>query len=101
MSSLRIKISLQIFKTCQFNFLKISPKHALSWCNSFKNMAYFETSVKEAINVDQAFATVAKSSLARDKERKLLYDDIPISIKSISSQEDNTENQQKYRFCGC
>ena len=64
-------------------------------------MSYFETSVKEAINVDQAFSKVAQSSLARDKERKLLYDDIPIHIKAISSQEENQKNQQKSYFCSC
>ena len=73
----------------------------MNWCSTFKNVSYFETSVKEAINVDQAFAKVAKTSLLRDKERKLLYDDIPIHIKAAATQEDNQEIQQKYRVCGC
>ena len=81
--------------------IKITSKHATSWCNSFSNVSYFETSVKEAINVDQAFAVVAKKSLQRDKERKQLYDDIPIHIKASSSYAENIENQQNYRYCGC
>lgn len=33
----------------------VSQKRALAWCQAKGNIPYFETSAKEAINVDQAF----------------------------------------------
>jgi len=44
----------------------ISQKRALEWCQSRGNIPYFETSAKEAINVEQAFQTVTKNALRRD-----------------------------------
>jgi len=40
----------------------ISQQRALAWCQS-KGIPYFETSAKEALNVEQAFQTVAKNAL--------------------------------------
>ena len=34
---------------------KVSSKRAMTYCQSRGNMPYFETSAKEAVNVDQAF----------------------------------------------
>jgi len=39
----------------------------MAWCQSKGNIPYFETSAKDAINVEQAFITVAKN-LERDAE---------------------------------
>lgn len=40
----------------------------MAWCQSKGNIPYFETSAKDAINVEQAFVTVAKNALERDAE---------------------------------
>lgn len=37
----------------------VSQKRALAWCQSKGNIPYFETSAKEAINVEQAFQVIA------------------------------------------
>lgn len=54
--------------------------------------SYFETSAKEAINVEQAFQTIAKNALQQETDVEL-YSDIsdPIRIDS-----DNTKD-----FSGC
>jgi Ras-related protein Rab-7A len=41
----------------------------MTWCQSKGNIPYFETSAKEAINVEQAFQTIAKNALAQEAEQ--------------------------------
>jgi len=41
----------------------IAKKRAQAWCQSKNEIPYFETSAKEAINVEQAFQTIAKNAL--------------------------------------
>jgi Ras-related protein Rab-7A len=51
----------------------------MQWCQEKNNVPYFETSAKEAVNVEQAFQTIAKNALAREKEQDI-YPDIPEQI---------------------
>ena len=46
----------------------MSLKRAQQWCQSKNHIPYFETSAKEAINVEQAFQTIAKNALAQESE---------------------------------
>lgn len=50
----------------------MSSKRAQQWCQSKNNIPYFETSAKEAINVEQAFQTIAKNALAQESEVSVL-----------------------------
>ena len=43
----------------------------MQWCQAKGNIPYFETSAKEAINVEQAFQTIAKNALAQEAETEL------------------------------
>ena len=43
----------------------MSTKRAQQWCHSKNEIPYFETSAKEAINVEQAFQTIARNALAQ------------------------------------
>ncbi len=43
----------------------------MTWCQAKGNIPYFETSAKEAINVEQAFQTVAKNALQQEAEEQL------------------------------
>jgi len=43
----------------------------MTWCQSKGNIPYFETSAKEAINVEQAFQTIAKNALQQEAEEQL------------------------------
>lgn len=73
---------------------QVSAKRAQGWCQSKNNIPYFETSAKEAINVEQAFQTIAKNALAQETEVEL-YNDFPDQIKL-----DNNPNKPQ-GGCAC
>lgn len=50
---------------------QVTQKRAMAWCQAKGNIPYFETSAKEAINVEQAFQTVAKNALQQEAEEQL------------------------------
>jgi Ras-related protein Rab-7A len=54
-----------------FRQFQVTQKRAMTWCQSKGNIPYFETSAKEAINVEQAFQTVAKNALQQEAEEQL------------------------------
>ncbi|XP_062891240.1 ras-related protein Rab-7a-like [Mobula hypostoma] len=58
----------------------VPSKQALVWCQSKNNIPYFETSAKEAINVDQAFQTIVLNVLKQESEIDL-YSDVPDQIR--------------------
>jgi len=46
----------------------VSQKRAQAWCATKNSIPYYETSAKEAINVEQAFQVIAKNALKQDPE---------------------------------
>lgn len=58
---------------------QVTTKRAQAWCQSKNNIPYFETSAKEAINVDQAFQTIARDALKQ--VRRLIQIQISIIYK--------------------
>ncbi|GFU19790.1 ras-related protein rab7 [Nephila pilipes] len=63
----------------------ITTKRGLAWCQSKNNIPYFETSAKEAINVEQAFQSLAKNAIVQDSEVEL-YNEFPDQIKLTNEQ---------------
>lgn len=57
-------------------------------------MPYFETSAKEAINVEQAFQTIARNALIQEAEVEL-YANYPDPIRI------DQESSQSYGGCEC
>jgi Ras-related protein Rab-7A len=64
--------SLTNFRDPSLNVFQVSTKRAQQWCHSKNDIPYFETSAKEAINVEQAFQTIAKNALAQVRETATL-----------------------------
>ncbi|KAJ3041416.1 Ras- protein Rab-7 [Rhizophlyctis rosea] len=73
---------------------QVSQKRAMTWCQQKGNIPYFETSAKEAINVEQAFQTIAKNALQQETDVEL-YSDFPDPIKI------DGDTTAKDMGCGC
>lgn len=58
----------------------------MTWCQAKGNIPYFETSAKEAINVEQAFQTIAKNALAQEAETELSVLDLPMSDLEVHTR---------------
>lgn len=64
----------------------VSQKRALAWCQAKGNIPYFETSAKEAINVEQAFQVIARNALKQESEEDIyLPDTIDVTEQKGSS----------------
>lgn len=44
----------------------VSQKRALTWCQQKGNIPYFETSAKEATNVEEAFKAACRNALQQE-----------------------------------
>lgn len=49
----------------------VSQKRAMTWCQSKGNIPYFETSAKEATNVEQGFQAACGNALQQEAEADL------------------------------
>jgi len=69
----------------------VSQKRAMAFCQSKGNIPYFETSAKEAINVEQAFQTIARNALQQETDIEL-YSDLndPIRIDNDHLKDHNS-----------
>ena len=78
---------------------QVSTKRAQQWCMSKNDIPYFETSAKEAINVEQAFQTIAKNALAQESEDSFA-DQFPDQIR-LGNQDNNMGSRGSSDSCGC
>jgi len=71
----------------------VSTKRLQTWCASKGDIPCFETSAKEAINVEQAFQTIARNALTQDKEEPIVF---PATVTVASEPE-----QKPSGGCAC
>jgi len=69
--SARCVLPHRMRRLSQLSRSQVTQKRAMTWCQSKGNIPYFETSAKEAINVEQAFQTIAKNALQQEAEEQL------------------------------
>lgn len=60
------------------NCFQVTQKRAMTWCQAKGNIPYFETSAKEAINVEQAFQTAAKNALQQEADVQMLVNSVTL-----------------------
>jgi Ras-related protein Rab-7A len=73
---------------------QVNAARAAQWCQSKTDIPHFETSAKEAVNVDQAFQTIARNALAQEAKNPAPYQ-VPTPIKI------NDENNKTTGGGGC
>ena len=76
----------------------MSTKRAQSWCQSKNDIPYFEVSAKEAINVEQAFQTIARNALQRENQDAQEFPDFADQIR-IGNNQPNAGQQSS--SCNC
>ncbi|XP_065875027.1 ras-related protein Rab7 isoform X2 [Euphorbia lathyris] len=64
----------------------VSEKKAREWCNSKREMPYFETSAKENYNVDDAFLCVAKTALSTDHQHDIYFQGISETVSEVEQR---------------
>jgi len=52
---------------------QVPAAKAKGWCQTKGDIPHFETSAKEAVNVEQAFQTIAKNALAQENQTKPIF----------------------------
>ncbi len=70
----------------------VNLKRAQTYCQQLGDVPYFETSAKEAINVNQAFEVIARNALAQD-DNEDIYEEYSDAI--------NIHLDPDYSSCGC
>lgn len=68
---------------------QVSDTRAKSWCTAKNDIPYFETSAKEAVNVDTAFHTIAKKALQQEAVQAPVY--IPDVVLTDTPAESNNK----------
>jgi len=63
----------------------VSTKRLQQWCASKGDIPFFETSAKEAINVEQAFQTIAKNALLQEGPEPVVFSTVTVTPESEPS----------------
>ncbi len=83
-----------------FYLKKVSDSKVKQYCSQKGNIAYFETSAKEAYNVDNAFEEVARLAFKREQKDDEMYLKINISyIPKTVELKKPANNQPKSGGC--
>jgi Ras-related protein Rab-7A len=79
---------------------KVSKSKASSWCKSKNQIPYFETSAKDAVNVEAAFIEIARNALKQEslKASEQTYAPQTLNLQLTPQQQ---LNQNQYGDCQC
>jgi len=65
---------------------QVQLNKAQQWCQSKGDIPYFETSAKEALNVEQAFQTIAKNALQQEASQKPIFIPDTLDLNKTKTQ---------------
>ena len=66
--------------------MQVPEPKARTWCASKGDIPYFETSAKEAINVETAFLAASRRALAKEQEPLKIDNEQVIDLNNTGSQ---------------
>uniref|UniRef100_A0A669CBU3 RAB7A, member RAS onco family n=1 Tax=Oreochromis niloticus TaxID=8128 RepID=A0A669CBU3_ORENI len=76
---------------------QVTTKRAQAWCQSKNNIPYFETSAKDATNLEQAFQTIACNALKQASRRT----DVELYFPEPIVLGENDESKSSAKRCSC
>ncbi|KNC85691.1 Ras-like protein Rab-7a [Sphaeroforma arctica JP610] len=76
---------------------QVLAQDAQEWCESKNSISHFETSAKEAINVEKAFLEISRAALRQEAEDQAYTNDYSDTIKINSNQ----SQPQQADSCQC
>lgn len=79
----------------------VNSKKALAWCEQNNDVPYFEVSAKEAINVEEAFQTIAKRALQREDQYSAYICDELMGSFHLDDVHQGSSQKQERRYCSC
>lgn len=69
---------------------QVAQSKVQAWCKTKGGIPFFETSAKDAVNVEQAFQTIAQNALAQESQQKPIF--IP---QTIGPLDDGAKKESK------
>jgi Ras-related protein Rab-7A len=79
---------------------KVSKSKATSWCKTKNQIPYFETSAKDAVNVEAAFIEIARNALKQESLKAAEQTYVPQTLNlQLTAQQQHAQNQ--YGECQC
>lgn len=79
---------------------KVSKSKAASWCKAKNQIPYFETSAKDAVNVEAAFIEIARNALKQESLKASEQTYIPQTL-NLQFNPQQQQNQGQYGDCQC
>lgn len=79
---------------------KVNKSKANNWCKSKNQIPYFETSAKDAVNVEGAFVEIARNALKQESLKAAEQSYVPQTLNlQLTAQQQ--QQQQAYNDCQC
>ena len=75
---------------------QVTPRQVLQWCSTKGSIPSFESSARDAVNVEQAFYEVARCALALEQQADQ-YSDFPDQIRLGAEHTSHREREN----CSC
>jgi len=69
------------------NRRQVSTSKVKTWCSSKGDIPNYETSAKEALNVEQAFETIARNALKQESQQKPIFIPETLELKPDAQQQ--------------
>ena len=88
-------ISSIVSDDCTFA-VQVTARQASQWCSAKGGVPSFETSARDAVNVEQAFYEVARCALALEQQAEQ-YSDFPDQIRLGAGHQSHRDREQ----CAC
>jgi len=68
------------------NRRQVSTSKVKTWCSGKGDIPNYETSAKEALNVEQAFETIARNALKQESQQKPIFIPETLELKPDAQQ---------------